>query len=137
MPYIDEEMWAYLPLSFKLYCKKICNENNYKKDSEPTTTTTTHQGHSANQAETVPTATMVKDKEIAINSLRRLNVINEGVEETTMNTTTKSAFMDSSANGSMAGSDMRIMNYHAQDRAHVTGIVGNSLLDLPIVTGAV
>ena len=37
-PYIDEEMWEYLPLSFKLYCKKICNENNYKMDSEPTTT---------------------------------------------------------------------------------------------------
>ena len=54
----------------------------------------------------------------------------------TIDTTTKGALMDSSANGSMAGSDMRILNYHAQDRAHVTGIAGNSLLDLPIVTGA-
>ena len=62
MPYIDEEMWENLPPSFKLYCKKICNENNYKKDSEPTTTTT-HQGRSANQAETVPAATTVKGKD--------------------------------------------------------------------------
>ena len=54
----------------------------------------------------------------------------------TMNTTTKGALMDSGANGGMAGSDMRILNYHAQDHAHVTGIAGNSLLDLPIVTGA-
>ena len=108
MPNIDEEMWENLPPSFKLYCKKICNENKYKTDSEPTTTTTTLQGHSANQAETVPTVTTVKGKEIAINSLRRLNVINEGVEEMTMNTTTKGALMDSGANGGMAGSDMRI-----------------------------
>ena len=93
-------------------------------DSEPTTITTL-QGRSANQAEMVPTATTVKGKEIAINSLRRLNV-----EEMTINTTTKGALMDSGANGGMAGSDMRILNYHAQDRAHVTGIAGNSLLDL-------
>ena len=133
--YIDEEMWENLPPSFKLYCKQICNENNYKMDSEPTTTTT-NQGRSAKQAETVPTATTEKGKEIAINSLRRLNVTNEGVEETTMNTTTKGALMDSGANGGMAGSDMRILNYHAQDHAHGIGIAGNSLLDLPIVTGA-
>ena len=88
MPYIDEEMWENLPPSLM--------------DSEPTTTTTTLQGRSANQAETVPTVTTVKGKEIAINSLRRLNVINEGVEETTMNTTTKGANMDSGANGGMA-----------------------------------
>ena len=50
----------------------------------------------------------------------------------TINTTTKGALMDSGANGSMAGSDMRILNYYAQDRAHVTGIAGNTLLDLPI-----
>ena len=25
-PYIDEEVWENLPPSFKLYCKKICNE---------------------------------------------------------------------------------------------------------------
>ena len=103
-------------------------------DSEPTTTT--NQGRSAKQAETVPTVTTVKGKEVAINSLHRLNVINEGVEETTMNTTTKGALMDSGANGGMAGSDMRILNYHAQDRAHVTGIAGNTLRDLPIITGA-
>ena len=36
----------------------------------------------------------------------------------------------------MAGSDMKILIYHAQDRARVTGIAGNMLLDLPIVTGA-
>ena len=71
-------------------------------------TNTTHQGRSANQAEMVPTATTVKGKEIAINSLRRLNVINEGVEGTTMNTTTKGALMDSSANGCMVGSDMTL-----------------------------
>ena len=44
--------------------------------------------------------------------------------------------MDSGANGGMAGSDMRILNYHAQDHAHVTGIAGNMLRDLPIITGA-
>ena len=49
----------------------------------------------------------MKGKEIAINSLRRLNDINKGVEETTLNTTTKGVLMDSGANGSMAGSDMR------------------------------
>ena len=104
--------------------------------SEPTTTTTL-QGCSSNQAEMVPTVTTGKGKEIAINSLRRLNVINEGVEEMTMNTTTKGALMDSGANGGMmAGSDMRILNYLAQDRAHVTGIAGNTLRDLPIITGA-
>ena len=32
--------------------------------------------------------------------------------------------MDSGANGGMAGSDMRILNYYAQDRAYVTGIAG-------------
>ena len=79
----------------------------------------------------VPTATTVKGKEIAINSLRRLNV-----EEMTINTTTKGALMDSGANSGMAGSDMRILNYHAQDCAHVTGIAGNMLRDLPIITGA-
>ena len=84
----------------------------------------------------VPTVTTVKGKEIAINSLRRLSVIHEGVAEATIDTTTKGALMDSGANGGMAGSDMRILNYHAQDRAHVTGIAGNSLFDLPIVTGA-
>ena len=52
-----------------------------------------------------------------------------------MNTTTKGALMDSGANGSMTGSDMRILNYHALDRAHVTGIAGNTLRDLPIITG--
>ena len=62
MPYIDEEMWENLPPSFKLYCKKICNENNYKQDSEPTTTTTL-QGHRANQAEMLPTVTTVKGKD--------------------------------------------------------------------------
>ena len=53
MPYIEEEMWADLPESFKLYCKKICNENNSETGSEPTT----------------PTTTAVKDKEIEIHSL--------------------------------------------------------------------
>ena len=114
MPYIEEEMWENLPQTFKLYCKKICNENNYETGSEPTTPTTV-QGRRANQAETVPTATMAKGKGIAINSLCRLSVMHEGVEGTTI--------MNSGA------------NYHAQD-AHVTGIAGNSLLDLPIVTGA-
>ena len=113
----------------------ICNENNYETDSEPTTTTTL-QGHSANQAETVPTVTTVKGKEIAINPLCRLSAINEGVEEMTIDTTTKGALIDSGANGGMAGSDMRILNYHAQDRAPVTSIAGNKLLDLPIATGA-
>ena len=77
-----------------------------------------------------------KGKEIAINSLRCLSVIHEGVAETTIDTTSNGALMDSGANGGMAGSDMRILTYHAQDRAHVTGIAGNSLLDLPIGTGA-
>ena len=126
MPYIEEEMWADLPQSFKLYCKKICNDNNYETGSEPTTPTML-QGRSANQAEMVPTPTTAKGEEIAINSLHRLNVINEGVEEMTINTTTKGSLMDSGANGSMAGSDMRILNYHAQDHAHVTVIAGNSL----------
>ena len=122
MPYIEEEMWADLPQSFKLYCKKICNENNYETDSESTTTTL--QGRHANQAETILTATTAKHKMITINSLHRLSVIRGGVEEKTIDTTTKGALMDSGANGSMAGSDMRILNYHAQDRAHVTGIAG-------------
>ena len=78
-------MWENLPPSFKLYCKKICNENNYETSSEHTTPTTL-QGRIANQAETVPTVTTVKGKEIAIHSLRRLSVIHEGVEETTMDT---------------------------------------------------
>ena len=75
MLYIEEEMWENLPQSFILYCKEICDENNYETGSEPTT----------------PTATTVKGKEIAINSLRRLSVITEGVEETTINTTIKGA----------------------------------------------
>ena len=79
-PTLTKRCGRTFPPSFKLYCKKICNENNYKMDSEPTTATT-HQGRSANQAETVPNATTVKGKEIAINSLRRLNVTNEGVED--------------------------------------------------------
>ena len=44
--------------------------------------------------------------------------------------------MDTGANGGMAGSDMKILIYHAQDCAHVTGIAGNTLLDLTMVTGA-
>ena len=135
MPYIGEELWADLPQSFKLYCKKICNENNYKMGSEPNTTTTL-QGCSADQAETVPTVTTVKSTAITINSLRWLSVIHEWVEEKTIDTTTKGALVDSGASGGMVGSDMQILNYHAQDRAHVTGIAENSLLDLPIVTGA-
>ena len=39
MPYIEEVMWADMPQSFKFYCKKICNENNYETSSEPTTPT--------------------------------------------------------------------------------------------------
>ena len=67
----------------------------------------------------VLTVTTAKSTAITINSLRRLSVLYEGVEEKTMDTTTKGALMDSGANGGMAGSDMRILNYHAQDRAHV------------------
>ena len=65
MPYIEEEMWADWSQSFKLYCKKIFNENNYKTGSEPNTTTTL-QGRSANQAEMVPTVTTAKGKEMQL-----------------------------------------------------------------------
>jgi hypothetical protein len=44
--------------------------------------------------------------------------------------------MDNGANGGMAGNDVKIIAYHDHDRAQVTGIAGNSLEDLPIVTAA-
>jgi hypothetical protein len=44
--------------------------------------------------------------------------------------------IDSGANGGMAGEDVKVIAYHDHDRAHVTGIAGNNLEDLPIVTAA-
>ena len=44
--------------------------------------------------------------------------------------------MDNRANGGMAGDDILITAYHDHDHAQVTGIAGNSLDDLRIVTAA-
>ena len=44
--------------------------------------------------------------------------------------------MDNGANGSMAGDDVLITAYHNHDHAQVTGIAGNSLDDLRIVTAS-
>ncbi len=46
------------------------------------------------------------------------------------------SLMDSGANGGMAGNDVKVLAYHDHDRAQVTGIAGNHLDDLPIVTAA-
>ena len=44
--------------------------------------------------------------------------------------------MDNGANGGMAGDDVLITAYHDHDSAQVTGIAGNILDDLRIVTAA-
>ena len=44
--------------------------------------------------------------------------------------------MDNRANGGMAGDDVIITAYHDHDHDQVTGIAGNSLDDLRIVTAA-
>ena len=72
---------------------------------------------------------------INISSLHQYRVKREEVKATTI-TTTKGALQDKEANRSKAGSDMKILLYDAQDRALVTGIARNMLLNLPIVTGA-
>ena len=106
------------------------NNNEEFEADKAESTTPTPQNRDANEAEMAPTMTTVN-----VNSLRQYRVKHEEVKVTTI-TTTKGALLDTGANGGMAGSDMKILIYHAQDRAHVTGIPGNMLLDLPIVTGA-
>ena len=52
-----------------------------------------------------------------------------------ISTDIKGTLIDGGANGGLAGSDVRVLEYH-NDRATVTGIAGNNLDDLPIVTAA-
>ena len=67
---------------------------------------------------------------ISLNSLRQYRVNEQATSVVT------GSLMDNGANGGMAGDDVKILAYHDHDRAHVTGIAGNTLEDLPIVTAA-
>ena len=66
-----------------------------------------------------------------MNALRQYRTNIGGVAKAT-----KGSLMDNGANGSMAGDDVLITAYHDHDCAQVTGIAGNSLDDLRIVTAA-
>ena len=52
-----------------------------------------------------------------------------------ISTDIKGTLIDGGANGGLAGSDVRVLEYH-NDRATVTGIAGNNLDDVPIITAA-
>ena len=52
-----------------------------------------------------------------------------------VSTDIKGTLIDGGANGGLAGGDVRVIEFH-NDRATVTGIAGNNLDDLPIVTAA-
>ena len=68
---------------------------------------------------------------VSMNALRQYLTNIGGVAKTTTG-----SLMDSGANGGMAGDDILIKAYHDHDHAQVTGIAGNSLDDLRIVTVA-
>ena len=106
------------------------NNNDEFEEDKAESTTPTPQNHDANEAVTAPTMMAIN-----ISSLRQYRVKHKEVKVTTI-TSTKGALSDTGANGGMTGSDMKILIYRAQDRAHITGIAGNTFLDLPIVTGA-